>query len=83
MVGGDLTLAQKIGIRAGGGYDAATANGYGTAGVTFMSEIGAIDGAIRQDVFVNGSVPRATIVAVSLRLFIPAQQPALQPPGTL
>ena len=83
MVGGDLTLGGKFGVRAGGGYDSATDNGYVAAGVSAVSEIGAIDGAIRQDVFVYGSVPRATIVAISLRLFIPAQQPSLQPPGTL
>jgi len=83
MVGADLTLGGKFGVRAGGGYDAATQNGYASAGLSAVSEIGAIDGAIRQDVFVNGSVPRGTIVAISLRLFIPAQQPSLQPPGTL
>jgi len=83
MVGADLTLGGKFGVRAGGGYDSATQNGYVSAGLSAVSEIGAIDGAIRQDVFVNGNVPRGTIVAISLRLFIPAQQPALQPPGTL
>lgn len=83
MVGADLTLGGKFGVRAGGGYDSATENGYVAAGVSAVSEIGAIDGAIRQDVFVYGSVARATIVAISLRLFIPAQQPSLQPPGTL
>jgi hypothetical protein len=83
MVGGDLTLGGKFGVRAGGGYDSATDNGYVAAGLSAISEIGAIDGAIRQDVFVYGNVPRGTIVAISLRLFIPAQQPSLQPPGTL
>lgn len=83
MVGADLTLGGKFGVRAGGGYDSATQNGYAAAGLSAVSEIGAIDGAIRQDVFVYGDVPRATIVAISLRLFIPAQQPSLQPPGTL
>jgi hypothetical protein len=83
MVGGDLTLAGKFGVRAGGGYDPATANGYLAAGLTAVSDIGAIDGGIRQDIVVNGTTPRSTIVGVSLRLFIPAQQPSLQPPGTL
>ena len=83
MVGGDLTLGGKFGVRAGGGYDSATENGYAAVGLSAVSEIGAIDGAIRQDVFVYGNVPRGTIVAISLRLFIPAQQPSLQPPGTL
>jgi hypothetical protein len=75
MVGGDLTLAGKFGLRAGGGYDPATANGYATAGLSAMSDIGAIDGAIRQDVVMHGTTPRGTVVLVSLRLFIPAQQP--------
>jgi hypothetical protein len=83
MVGGDLTLAGKYGIRLGGGFDAATANGYGTAGVSFVSDIGAIDASVRQDIVMTGNVSRGTIAAVSLRLFIPAQQPSLQPPGTL
>jgi hypothetical protein len=83
MVGGDLTLGGKFDVRLGGGYDAATANGYGSAGVSFVSDIGAIDGAVRQDIVVNGTTPRGTIASISLRLFIPAQQPALQPPGTL
>ena len=55
-----------------------TANGYGAAGVSIVSEVGAIDGGIRQDIVMNGTTPRATVVAVSLRLFIPAQQPMLQ-----
>jgi hypothetical protein len=83
MVGGELTLAGKFAARLGGGYDAATANGYGAAGVSFISEIGAIDGGIRQDVVVHQDSKRATIVGISLRLFIPAQQPTLQQPGTL
>ena len=32
MVGGDLTLGGKFGVRAGGGYDSATANGYVAVG---------------------------------------------------
>ena len=78
MVGGDLTVAGKFDVRLGGGYDAATANGYATAGVSAVSDIGAIDAGIRQDVFVHESSQRATIVAISLRLFIPGQQPTLQ-----
>jgi hypothetical protein len=83
MVGGDLTLGGKFSLRAGGGYDPATANGYGALGQSAVSEIGAIDGSIRQDLLVHEGSPRATIALISLRLFIPAQQPSLQPPGTL
>jgi hypothetical protein len=82
MVGADLTLAGKFGVRAGGGYDPATANTYGAAGLSAISEIGAIDVGIRQDVLVHEGSPRVTLVGVSLRLFIPAQQPSLQQPGT-
>jgi hypothetical protein len=78
MVGGDLTVAGKFDVRLGGGYDAVTANGYATAGVSAVSEVGAIDAGIRQDVVVNENSQRATIVAISLRLFIPGQQPTLQ-----
>jgi hypothetical protein len=78
MVGGELTLATKFGLRAGGGYDPGTANGYGALGVSAVSDIGAIDGSVRQDLVVRGDTARATIAMISLRLFIPAQQPALQ-----
>jgi hypothetical protein len=78
MVGGDLTVAGKVDIRLGGGYDAATLNGYGSAGLSLVSDVGAIDGGIRQDIVVHEGSQRATVVAVSLRLFIPAQQPTLQ-----
>lgn len=82
MVGGELTLAGKFGARAGGGYDPATANGYGAVGLSAVSEIGAIDAGVRQDLFVHAGSPRDTVATISLRLFIPAQQPSLQPPGT-
>ena len=84
MVGGDLTLGGKFDVRLGGGYDAATKNGYGSAGVSVVSEIGAIDGGIRQDLFIHEGGRRATVAAISLRLFIPSQQQSLaQQPGTL
>jgi hypothetical protein len=78
MVGGDLTLGGKVDIRLGGGYDAATLNSYGSAGVSLVSDVGAIDGGIRQDILVHEGSRRATVVAISLRLFIPGQQPTLQ-----
>jgi hypothetical protein len=81
MVGGDLTLGGKFDIRLGGGFDAATNNGYGAAGLSSASEVGAIDAGIRQDLFIGEGSRRATVVGVSLRLFIPGQ-PSLTPPGT-
>ena len=83
MVGGELTLAGKFAVRAGGGYDPTTANGYGAIGASAMSEIGAIDAAVRQDLLVHAGSPRDTVATISLRLFIPAPQPTLPPPGTL
>ena len=78
MVGGDLTLGGKVDIRLGGGYDAATLNSYATAGLSLVSEVGAIDGGIRQDILVHEGSRRDTVVAVSFRLFIPGQQTTLQ-----
>jgi hypothetical protein len=80
MVGGELTLAGKFSVRAGGGYDPATANGYGAAGFSAISDIGAIDVGIRQDLIVHEGSARATLVGASLRLFIPGQQTSAPPP---
>ncbi len=80
MGGGEFTLAQRFSARLGGGYDARTGNGYVTAGVSALSEIGAFDLGIRQDAVRHEDAPgvlaeRETFVGVSLRLFIPANQP--------
>ena len=84
MVGGDLTLGGKFDVRLGGGYDAATANGYVAAGAVR----GVGDRRHRRG-HPSGH-PRTrecrrarTVVAISLRLFIPAQQPSLQSIGNL
>ena len=79
MLGGEFTLAQKVGFRAGGGYDASTGNGYLTAGVSGVSEVGAFDAGFRQDVSQHQDdlgvvAPRQTVVGISLRLFVPAAQ---------
>ena len=79
MAGGELTLLAKLGVRLGGGYDASTGNGYLSAGLSGLSEVGAFDAGLRQDVFQQslasgGDAPRETIVGVSLRLFVPASQ---------
>jgi hypothetical protein len=79
MGGGSYTLWDKLGMRAGGGYDASTGNGYATLGVTGIFQVGAVDASVRQDL-TQGELapgvpsPRATVVGVSLRLFIPASQ---------
>jgi hypothetical protein len=80
MGGGEVTIAQRFSARLGGGYDARSGNGYFSAGVSALSDIGAFDAGIRQDAFQNEISPglkaeRETFVGVSLRLFIPANQP--------
>ena len=79
MGGGSFTFFGKLVVRAGGGYDASTGNGYATVGVSGISDIGAFDGGLRQDLtgstlVVGGGETRETVVGVSLRLFIPASQ---------
>jgi hypothetical protein len=76
MGGASYTFAGKVAVRVGGGYDASTGNGYLTAGGSIVSEIGAIDAGLRQDVtqeviVAGGGQARETVVGVSLRLFIP------------
>ncbi len=79
MLGAAYTLFDKIGLRAGGGYDSVTGNGYATLGLSAISDIGALDGGVRQDLFRSQDSagvprPRETVVGLSLRLFIPASQ---------
>jgi hypothetical protein len=80
MAGGEFIFAQRFGVRAGGGYDATTGNGYLTAGASALSsEVGAIDVGFWQDVSrsqdaAGVSVPRQTVLGVSLRLFVPANE---------
>ncbi|HVV48819.1 MAG TPA: hypothetical protein VHO06_04095 [Polyangia bacterium] len=80
MGGGGYTFLDKLGVRAGGGYDAATGNGYLTFGLSGVSALGAIDGGLRQDLTSGaspggGSEKRQTVVGVNLRLFVPAAEP--------
>ena len=57
MAGGELTFGGKFALRAGGGYDAITGNGYGSAGASLLSEVAALDGGLRQDIFVDAGEP--------------------------
>jgi hypothetical protein len=84
MGGAAYTIAGKLAVRAGGGYDASTGNGYLTFGASIVSEIGAIDAGLRQDVtegviVAGGGESRETVVGVSLRLFIPSMQSEAPP----
>jgi hypothetical protein len=78
MGGVEWTLVERLGLRAGGGYDASTGNGYMTAGISGLSEIGAIDVGFREDVtqreVAGVPTPRQTVVGVNLRLFVPASE---------
>lgn len=81
MAGGDWTFAERIAVRLGGGYDAASGSGYLTAGVSGLAEIGAIDAGFRQDISqpelaAGMNARRQTVLGLSLRLFIPASQAA-------
>ncbi len=69
--GGELFLAKKVVLRAGGGYDGVTQNGFFTAGLAAVSEAGGLDFGLRQDAFQRGDAPRDTIVGASLRIFVP------------
>lgn len=80
MGGGGYTFLGKLAVRLGGGYDASTGNGYVTFGASGVSEIGAIDAGLRQDLTRSalpggGDQTRETVLGVSLRLFVPAAQP--------
>jgi hypothetical protein len=70
MGGGEVLLAKTVALRAGGGYDGVTQNGYFSAGLSGVSEAGALDVGVRQDAFREGSAPRETIAGVSVRLFV-------------
>jgi hypothetical protein len=69
MGGFEYTVANRFAVRAGGGYDGQRRNGYGSLGLSFISEVGALDLGVRQDV--SGSA-KATFVGVAGRLFVPS-----------
>jgi hypothetical protein len=69
--GAELFLAKKVALRAGGGYDGITQNGFFTAGLSAVSEAGALDFGLRQDAFQRSGAPRDTILAAGFRLFVP------------
>jgi hypothetical protein len=69
MGGGEFSLTPTAAIRAGGGRDGLTKNGYLSAGLTMLAaELGAIDLGVRQDV--SGET-RNTFLGVTARLFVP------------
>jgi hypothetical protein len=71
--GAELALAQRVGLRAGGGTDPAAQTGYLAAGASILSEVGAVDVGARADLFPYGSGSgHHVFIGVSLRLFVPA-----------
>ncbi|HEY4187619.1 MAG TPA: hypothetical protein VGP07_21255 [Polyangia bacterium] len=69
--GAELLLKDHVAFRAGGGRDGGTSAAFVSGGLAAVSEIGAIDASLRQDVTGNTKV---TAVVVGLRLFIQAPQ---------
>jgi hypothetical protein len=65
--GVDYTWAQSTAFRAGVGHDGSRDHGYVSAGFAAMSDIGAVDLSLRQDITGTGKV---TTFIASLRLFV-------------
>jgi hypothetical protein len=84
--GAEVSMAQRVAIRAGGGTDPALGTGYLSAGVSFVSpQVGAVDVGARGDLFPYATgATRHVFAGVSLRLFVPdttsAAQGQQQPP---
>lgn len=69
IMGGAEYNSQAFALRLGGGRDGVSRNGYVSAGVSLVSQVGAIEAAVRQDI--SGD-RKSTFVGVSARLFVPA-----------
>ena len=70
MGGGEFSFSTSAALRAGGGSDGLSKNGYITAGLSGISaSIGSLDVGFRQDV---SGATKSTIVGVSARLFVPS-----------
>jgi hypothetical protein len=69
IMGGGEYLAPTFGVRAGGGRDGFNKNGYLSGGVSVVSNIGALEGCVRQDV--SGD-RKALTIGISGRLFVPS-----------
>jgi len=65
-------LAQRVALRAGGGTDPVAGMGFLAAGLSAVSEMGALDVGVRGDLFQYGTGgTRNLFLGVSLRLFVP------------
>lgn len=68
MGGVEYVLPAQAALRAGGGYDGVRDRTYLAAGVSGVSEVGAIDIGLQRDV---SGATKQTIFAASVRLFVP------------
>ncbi len=68
-MGGAEWVISAYALRAGGGHDGFRDNGFVTGGLTLLSEVGALDLGLRQDV---SGTTRETFFGISGRLFVPA-----------
>jgi hypothetical protein len=66
--GVEYMFQHKLVVRAGGGRDASVGHPYLSAGFAAVSEIGALDFSLRQDI---AGDRKLTFLAVALRLFVP------------
>lgn len=66
--GAEYSFQRKVVFRVGGGRDGRSRHGYVSGGLAAMSELGAIDFGIRQDI--SGDA-KLTFIALGLRLFVP------------
>jgi hypothetical protein len=70
MGGAEFSFSSAGAIRAGGGWNGLTKNGYISAGISALSaDVGALDVGVRQDV---SGAQKSTIIGVSARLFVPS-----------
>jgi hypothetical protein len=75
--GGELTLFQRVTVRAGGGLDPLLGVGYLAAGLSALSQIGALDLGVRGDLWAVDKAygARNLFLGVSLRLFVSTAMP--------
>jgi hypothetical protein len=81
-LGASYLLAGRYGASLGGGYDGTLGNVFLSAGFSLVSsDIGAIDISARQDITRHETAgvagPRATVLGVGVRLFVPDNQSPL------
>jgi hypothetical protein len=75
--GAELTLFQRVTVRAGGGLDPLLGVGYLAAGLSALSQIGALDLGVRGDLWAVDKAygARNLYLGLSLRLFVSTAMP--------